>query len=896
MSGSKTLPPKEKGQFNHVITLYETKQLRKAQKVADSILKKFPDHGETLAMKGLVLNALNRKEEAYTLVRSGLAKDMRSYVSWHVYGLLYRSDRLYTDAAKAYLNALRIHPKNVQILRDLALLQIQLRDYDAFCESRRKLLMLAPSKKTNWLAFSLSCHLLGNYDTSLKILETFNSTQSEKDREVENKHEVSELLMYEAMVLEESKDFDGALKHLEKSAKDIVDRLGLMEMRVRLYTLLGKHDEAAEELKRLIAINPDNYEYQRNLYTAIEASNSGVTPLQMCDQLAEQYPRAQAARRLALDLCPAGESFAARIHSYVESYLRRGVPSLFSDLKQLYNDPEKAALLGKVFESYEQNTEAARGKATTLEVDLERLEKLRKAPGSLLWVKFYLAQHYDRLGDFDKALQFIDSAIAYTPTVVECYQIRGRIFKHAGALQKAAECLDEARKMDLADRYMNTKCVKYFLRAGRLTEAEDLVYLFTRDGNKGGIQALYEMQASWYELESADTFLRAGDLSKALKRYRAIRRHYDDMVEDQFDFHTYCLRKVTLRSYVDMLRMEDRIRQQGAYIDASHGIFQCMMKLSEIPLEEREIEGITTEEALAMKTMSPAEKKKQVRKIKKRTARKAVLSLANGKQGLRGAKSSKNGVDKKEVDGDEGKTRTMANGNAKKKEKSDNKNKGKVSKGWMEEDPDGMEYMKTVKDPLMEAWSVALEMEKYTPESVKTWNCVLTISIKRKKWLKSVKAVKRLHGLSPRGASTTLGIAKLLVFLNPIRSTLSTPIEKVLTRELDPLIEKQGISETLRVLNPDPFVLAQANLWISLHTKKESIPQCVTTLVSTIEMMGNADVKSINVRQATQILQMLSEAGLDYSSLDKVKRSFHQVWPIAEAFVCLEANGTKNSL
>ena len=50
------------------------------------MLKKFPEHGETLSMKGLTLNCLNRKEEAYKLVREGLKHDLKSHVCWHVYG------------------------------------------------------------------------------------------------------------------------------------------------------------------------------------------------------------------------------------------------------------------------------------------------------------------------------------------------------------------------------------------------------------------------------------------------------------------------------------------------------------------------------------------------------------------------------------------------------------------------------------------------------------------------------------------------------------------------------------------------------------------------------------------------------------------------------------------
>lgn len=50
------------------------------------MLKKFPEHGETLAMKGLTLNCLDRKAEAYDYVRRGLKADLRSYMCWHVYG------------------------------------------------------------------------------------------------------------------------------------------------------------------------------------------------------------------------------------------------------------------------------------------------------------------------------------------------------------------------------------------------------------------------------------------------------------------------------------------------------------------------------------------------------------------------------------------------------------------------------------------------------------------------------------------------------------------------------------------------------------------------------------------------------------------------------------------
>ena len=119
------MPKKEAEQFRLLVDCYEKKNYKKGLKTADGILKKFPNSGETQAMKGIILNSMGNKEEAYELVKIGLKNDVRSHICWHVYGLVYRSDNNYKEAIKCYLNALRIDPSNQNILRDLSWLQIQ---------------------------------------------------------------------------------------------------------------------------------------------------------------------------------------------------------------------------------------------------------------------------------------------------------------------------------------------------------------------------------------------------------------------------------------------------------------------------------------------------------------------------------------------------------------------------------------------------------------------------------------------------------------------------------------------------------------------------------------------------------------------------------------------------
>ena len=93
-------------------------------------------------------------------------------------------------------------------------------------------------------------------------------------------------------------------------------------------------------------------------------------------------------------------------------------------------------------------------------------------------------------------------AISHTPTIVELYLVKARAQKvrcdtslmpcqsvpseisldiqRGGDLQGASETANYARRLDLQDRYLNSKCSLYFLRADKPKEAEDCMLLFTK--------------------------------------------------------------------------------------------------------------------------------------------------------------------------------------------------------------------------------------------------------------------------------------------------------------------------------------------------------------------------------------------------------------------------------
>ncbi len=62
-------------------------------------------------------------------------------------------------------------------------------------------------------------------------------------------------------------------------------------------------------------------------------------------------------------------------------------------------------------------------------IDTENPTEEIEPATSPLWLQYYLAQHYDYLGDINKAFEYINQAICDTPTLVELYMFKAKIFK-----------------------------------------------------------------------------------------------------------------------------------------------------------------------------------------------------------------------------------------------------------------------------------------------------------------------------------------------------------------------------------------------------------------------------------------------------------------------------------
>merc|ERR1711871_593796 len=194
----------------------------------------------------------------------------------------------------------------------------------------------------------------------------------------------------------------------------------------------------------------------------------------------------------------------------------------------------------------------------------------------------------------------------------------------------------------------NTKATRYMLRANDFEEAQKTIALFTKDGENSS--NLFDMQCMWYELEVAHCHLRMGDYGRALKNFSSVEKHFNDIVEDQFDFHTYCIRKMTLRAYVRMLKLEDHLFGHAFFVRAACGIIETYLRIFDKP-------NVTSAAAVeeAGDNMSAAERKKAESERRKAEARaKAEAEEKAKKDGpaATGGGKSKKGAKEKPADED----------------------------------------------------------------------------------------------------------------------------------------------------------------------------------------------------------------------------------------------------
>jgi peptide alpha-N-acetyltransferase len=134
------------------------------------------------------------------------------------------------------------------------------------------------------------------------------------------------------------------------------------------------------------------------------------------------------------------------------------------------------------------------------------------------------------------------------------------------------------------------------------------------------------------------------EFGPALKCFHQIEQHFSDIYDDQFDFHAYGLRKMTLRSYVDMLRCHDRLRSHPFFVKAATDAVLAYLDYYDNPPSffpsESELGTIVNTAA-----MTDAERKKALKKARKAEQKQQEAAALASKEVQLQGKNSKKKVD-----------------------------------------------------------------------------------------------------------------------------------------------------------------------------------------------------------------------------------------------------------
>ena len=478
----------------------------------------------------------------------------RSHVCWHVFGLLHRGDRNYNEAIKAYKQALRIDADNLQILRDLSLLQIQMRDLSGFVVTRHNILNLKSNGKINWLAFALAKHLTGDLRGAISVIDIYLGTLGEGAPELSRGFEASELALYRNRILAEiPNNYKEALDHLIACENVVVDRTSLLVARATYQYKLGQFADAKKTIMDIFDRGLiENYKMHSLFMCAtLELDNEildealklpGTRTLASMIPLTDEqkeilldaykteiypsYQKSKSVLRIPMNLVD-GERFRSSLDIFIRTALVKGVPSLCNELRsfllvekdgryEVASDPVDV----KLHPRYKLICQLVDGYLSTLKSAYKLLpdDEHEEPPSTELWTLYLRAGLHELAAEYSSGIELLDQCLEHTPTAVDAFELKARLLKAAGDIKSAVEVIDHGRDLDRQDRYINNQTTKYMLEAGMEKEALERISMFTKHEGNPEVN-LYEMQCSWYELGLGACLMQKKEWGKALKKY-----------------------------------------------------------------------------------------------------------------------------------------------------------------------------------------------------------------------------------------------------------------------------------------------------------------------------------------------------------------------------------------
>ena len=530
---------------------------------------------------------------------------MKNSKVWHFYALFHKEQKNYAQAVKCYIFASKYDPENLTLKKDLANLLLYLGNFDDFAKYSLECIGIKSSLSVNWVQYAVAEFFLKNYEKSLvlidSVLKSFEDTMK--------KNEVHEVILFKANILCKLNKYNECIDFLEqKYDKWCVDRTAFNEKIIEACVKSNNVEKGEKYCKLALKINPENINTYLS-YFNLKIKDLNLSKYEDLFTLEENSPKRKEIydilvkeiepeltkvkinEKIKLGLLE-GEEFKKLFCKYFYKNIKSNLPSFFNNIKFIYQYPTQKSKISIIESILTSNiTEIESSKSLTKEIlELNTDNSVINITPTFIWVYYFSAQHFDILGNSEKALEYINKAIKLTPTVVEFYMVKSRILKHNLLLEEAVSAMNKAKELDLSDRYLNAKHAKSIIRNGNVGDATNVMMEFVK--NPLVEENMLRYQCLWFKIETGIAYLKEGKLLLAHRMFRGILDNFKEMFEDQSDFYNYCLRRYMLNDFFSFINYTKNMYKNTNvinslfYLDIIRSALQSKFKTNEKELRQ----------------------------------------------------------------------------------------------------------------------------------------------------------------------------------------------------------------------------------------------------------------------------------------------------------------------
>ncbi|OHT04712.1 TPR Domain containing protein [Tritrichomonas foetus] len=526
--------------------LADSNNIPRAIKICQQILKKTPNHPETIAYLAYLHQVKKEKAQATKLIGEAVRSDMKNARIWKLNGLILKKQGDYTKAAQALTMSFRLDPKDDIVQKELCSLYLYERNYKLFLDQSNKLLA-TNSQVTAVMRYVLALDLNGRPADALKLLDVYESNMTPLNNEEELLFR-NELGLYHSELLLRLEKYEEAIKFVTEKYMYLRDSIGGLEVICRAHVALKQVDEAVSVIHKMLEYYPEDGDYFQILESILSPENY----MKELQTIKDKYKSRYAEVRILELMEPSNPQFEQLLKTYLVPYLIKGAPSVYTYLAEL--SQEKLEIAVKI------------AKETEVPLCYEPI------------VKLFIANVFAARGDYKSALSELDAALQHTPTCLDILWAKARFLKRAGMVSQAADCARQLGEGDPNDRNSNTLLVNYLLKNGEMKAAFELGRSFSLDHKH--LSKILISQNNKFYLLLALCFLRGGDIENAKNYYEQVITTFNEFRKSQFNYLGWGMRRI--HSLFHILKWSDNLVNEKVFGKAFVGLAQIALAQNDL--------------------------------------------------------------------------------------------------------------------------------------------------------------------------------------------------------------------------------------------------------------------------------------------------------------------------